>query len=86
MKKPLYSSPEAFSLLPLLALLPVKGNIAKLNDLTTSLFARYEKVHSLQKEAEGAPSNDRELLRRLSAEGAMLRQVLDWLEVKPEAN
>jgi hypothetical protein len=86
MKKQLFSSPEAFSLLPLLSLLPVHGKVAKLKDLTTSLFARYEKVHSMQREITTSTDNDRELSRRLAVEEAMLRQVLDWLEVKPESN
>jgi len=82
MKRSLYSPPEAFALSPLLALLPVKGEISRLSPLTASLYARYEKVSVLLKEAEDSVGV--EMKKRLLAEQAMLRQVLDWLEVKPE--
>ena len=82
MKKSLCSNPEPFSLSPLLALLPVKGQVGKLEALTSSLFARFEKVVALQKEMEANPETP-ELSRRPANEAAMLRQVLDWLAVKP---
>lgn len=82
MKKSLCSNPEPFSLSPLLALLPVKGQVGKLEALTSSLFARFEKVVALQKEMESNPESP-ELSRRPASEAAMLRQVLDWLAVKP---
>ena len=79
MKKGLYSNPESFSLSPLLALLPVRGVVGELEKLTSSLFARYERVRALKR------SLDEESLRgsqkRIVAEEAMLRQVLDWLSV-----
>ena len=43
-----------------------------------SLFARHEKVETLREEAKS-----KELERRYTAEEAMLRQILDWLAVKP---
>lgn len=77
MKRSLYSAPEAFSLNPLLFLLPVRSQIGGLGALTSSFYARYEKV---KEERQGATS-DQELTQKLAAEEAMLRQVLDWLEV-----
>lgn len=85
MKRSLCSSPEPFSLLPLLTLLPVQGKVGRLESLTASLFARYEKVVAQQREKpEGKEPLDREMQRRFSAEEAMLKQVLDWLAVRPE--
>ncbi len=82
MKSNRYSGPESFSLSPLLALLPVKGQIAKLATLTASFYARYEKVtHLLAELEQGA---EPEIKRRLNAELQMLKQVLDFLAVKPE--
>lgn len=82
MKRNLYSAPEAFSLSPLLALLPVRGDIGKLESLTASFYARYEKVSGLLKEAENVLGG--EIKKRLLAEQAMLKQILDWLVVKPQ--
>lgn len=82
MRKFLCSPPDAFSLSPLLALLPVQGDVGRLEALTTSLFARYEKVTALQRELAGV-SDSPEHMRQTAAEAAMLRQVLDWLAVKP---
>jgi hypothetical protein len=82
MKRSLYSPPESFSIAPLLALLPVRGKIGKLESLTSSLFARFEKVAALR--ADLGAEVDRETVKRLTAEEAMLKQVLDWLAVTPE--
>ena len=82
MKRSLYSAPEAFSLSPLLAILPVRGEIGRLESLTASFYARYEKVSGLLKEAENSLGG--EIKKRLSAEQAMLKQILDWLVVKPQ--
>lgn len=84
MKKSLFAPPDPFSLAPLLMLLPVRGDIAKLEALTSSLFARYEKVVALRRDM--GEDVEREVARRLGAEEAMLRQVLDWLAVNPERN
>lgn len=70
--------PDPFSLSPLLALIPQKGNLSRLESLVSSLFARYEKVEALRGEA-----TEQEAERRYAAESAMLRQILDWLAVKP---
>jgi hypothetical protein len=74
-RKSIYSPPDSFSLAPFLALLPVCGDIGKLEELTSSLYARYEKVAN-QEHAESG--------RARAAEAAMLKQVLDWLEVHPD--
>jgi hypothetical protein len=80
--------PDPFSLSPLLALLPQPGKIARLESLVSSLFARHEKVEALRNEEVDADddggSQDRE--RRYAAEAAMLRQILDWLALKPTAS
>ena len=82
MKRPIFAPPDSFSLSPLLALLPVKGQISKLEGLKTSFFARFEKVRGLLHELDAASSAD--LYARLSHEQAMLKEVLTWLEVNLE--
>lgn len=82
MRRSLISAPDAFSLNPLLALLPVRGDVSRLSGLTGSLFARYERVVSLQRETSESLSAD--VRRRMSVEEAMLKQLLDWLDVRPE--
>ena len=84
MRKLLYSYPDPFSISPLLALLPIVGKTSKLDALTSSLYARYERVTSLQKESV-QDGEHRSLDRRYAAEAAMLKQVLDWLEVNPSS-
>ena len=83
MKRSLFSPPDPHSLLPLLGLLPVQGKVGKLETLTSSMYARYENVVLVQRETQD--SMGEEAMRRCAAEEAMLRQVLDWLAVKPEA-
>lgn len=70
--------PEAFSLSPLLCLLPEGGNLYRLESLVSSLYARQEKVEALRSEAP-----DRDSERRCALEAAMLRQILEWLAHKP---
>lgn len=81
MKKSILTPPDDFSLSPLLSLLPVKGKVGRLEALTSSLFARYEKVMADLRENDSEKEGTKH--RRLSAEGEMLKQVLEWLEVKP---
>lgn len=69
--------PDAFSLSPLLALLPSCGSITRLDGLVSSLFARHEKIAALRQEA-----SSKEEERRYAVEEAMLRQILDWLAVR----
>ena len=71
-------SPDSFSLAPLLSLLPSVGNVARLEGLVSSLFARYESVEAAR---EGVSSG--EVREQLALESAMLRQILDWLAVQP---
>ena len=82
MKRSIFSPPDPFSLSPLLSLLPVKGDIANLQSLTSSLFARHEAVSALRRELE--KSDDRDARRRLVAEETMLKRVLEWLAVSPQ--
>lgn len=83
MKRSLLAPPDSFTLAPLLALLPCRGDISKLESLTPSLFARYEKVLAFQRECAQNPELA-DSSRKFSAEAAMLRTVLDWLQVKPD--
>ena len=82
MKKSLLSPPDPFGLSPLVLLLPVIGRVGGLSPLTSSLFARFEKVQGLKEELSTEP--DRAAFRRLAAEESMLKEVLDWLAVRPE--
>ena len=79
MKKPLLGPIESFSLSPLLSLMPSEGGLEKLQSFTASFFARYERVTAQRQEAA-----DPEIQRRLLLEESMLRQVLDWLAVRPQ--
>ena len=80
MKRPTYSSPDPFSMLPLLSILPSTGKLPRLEELASSFFARHENVVALSK-ASG--EIDQDVVRRLHAEELMLRQVLDWLQMNP---
>ena len=82
MKKPAYSPPDPFSMLPLLSILPSVGKIQRLESFSSSLFARYESVSGVTK---GSAEINRDLAQRIGAEEGMLRLVLDWLQVKPES-
>lgn len=79
MRRPLFSPPDPFSLSPLLSLLPVHGRIGALAALTSSLYARFEKVQALRAELDAEV--DRDAYRRFASEEAMLKSVLDWLAV-----
>ena len=75
MKKPLASPPDPFSVHPLLAILPRRGSVNKLESFRSSLFARYERVGN-----EVGQQTTVEGKRRLQNEQAMLRVVLDWIQ------
>ena len=77
MKRSLASPPDPFSVHPLLAVLPSRGSLVRLEDFRSALFARYEGV---QRGLQSAAQNQ-EIRRRLSAEEAMLRVVLEWLQL-----
>lgn len=75
MKRPLSSPPDPFSVHPLLAILPRRGSLSKLENFRSSLFARHERVV-----AERSTAPVEEQRRRLQSEEAMLRVVLDWIK------
>ena len=79
MKRSLFSGVEDFSLSPLLAILPVRGDVRKLEALSSSIFARYERVSKLQSDASG--EGTAATRRRHDLEAAMLKQVLEWLSI-----
>lgn len=86
MKRSLYSAVDEFSLSPLLAILPVRGRIGQIESLKSAMFARYERVAAQQQDAQhqaDAERIDESSRRRLDAEAAMLKQVLEWLALKP---
>lgn len=80
MPKNALSLPDEFAQSPLLAILPAVGDPARLVELTSSLYARYESVTSLLR---GVESEEGRAHERLSAEEAMLKKVLDWLNLTP---
>jgi len=82
MKRLLYSSPEPFSLSPLLSLLPVMGKMGELEKLTASLYARYEKAAALKESLN--TGSGQEGHQRIFAEEAMLKQILEWLSVNTD--
>jgi hypothetical protein len=82
MKRTLLSAPDGLALLPSLALLAPRGSLNRLEQLTSSFYARFEKVTALSEEAAAVEDIDRDVARRLAAEQAMLQQVLDWLKLK----
>ncbi len=88
MPKPIFSTPEDFSISPLLQLLPVKSKVAKLETLNSSLYARYEKVSMQIRDIDSAVSDARQTdnseIKTMQAELLMLKQVLDWLDITPE--
>ena len=72
--------PDQFSQSPLIAVLPVLGDPGRLVDRTNSLYARFESVSRFRKELDGVENPS---LTRLIAEEAMLKRVLEWLELTP---
>lgn len=76
-KRSLFSPPDDFSISPMLSLLPTRGNVNKLSSLNASLFARHERVVN-------SPKNSGDEAKRLASEEAMLRLVLEWLEIKTD--
>ena len=66
---------------PLLALLPAKSQVNKLEGLSSFFYARFERVNAILVEAAMRPEEPPPLA--LQAERAMLQQILDWLEITP---
>lgn len=79
MKKSYFGNPDPFALLPMLSLLPVQGDLSKLSNLKESMYARFERVLAFKK-----GSGTGEGTRVMAGELAMLKQVLEFLEVVPE--
>jgi hypothetical protein len=77
-KRKIVGPVEAFSLAPLLSIIPGDGGTDRLESFTASFFARYEKVRDLR----SASGVSKDVDRHYASEEAMLRQVLDWLAVK----
>lgn len=71
--------PDLFSLSPVTTMLPVTGDVARLEGSVSSLFARYEVVEK----ALRTVVDDSEL-ESLGRERAMLLEVLNWLSVDPD--
>lgn len=80
-KQSLLSQSDSFSAAPLLSLLPVAGDIARLESYISAFYARFEQVEGLKKSE--AAKDDRLFEQRCVAESGMLRAVLDWLAIKP---
>ena len=72
------SVPDPFALGPLIALLPKRGDMRRLDARVQSIYARYEHIESLRVEHKGD-----DIERRYSVEVTMLRNILDWLSVQP---
>jgi hypothetical protein len=81
MKRSLLSPPDAGTRMPLVALLPSRGDISKLEGLTSSLFARYERAQRALSEQKSGSL----LYKRTQAEFFMLKEVLEWLSVDTQA-
>jgi hypothetical protein len=79
---PDYSPPEEFVSAPLLCMVPIVGDVTRLEGFTTSLYARYEKISLIVSEMERAPQVS--AVGRFNAEREMLREILDWLAITPE--
>ena len=79
MRKQIYSPPDPFTLSPLLALLPVIGKVGNLPSLSTSLYARYENVKNALHGSE--LKVDSAAMQAFASEEAMLKQVLEWLQI-----
>ena len=82
MKRPLYSKPDNFSISPYLSLLPSKGMIGNLEQISNSIFARLESVQVAKRNMQ--LSGDTNGMRGLQAEETMLKHVLDWLAMSTE--
>ena len=79
MKRSVISPPDDFSTSPFFSVLPIVGDTTKLPALKTSLFARFENVMGLK---QAVAPEDRATIKKLHAEEAMLRAVLEWLNVR----
>lgn len=74
-------STDSFSLLPLFSLLPPEGDIREISQYSSAFYARFEEVLQLRKQAESSASTDD--VQKYRNEEVMLRNVLEWLAIKP---
>ena len=81
MSKPKFSPPEPFFVDPLLHLLPVRGSLNDLESLSSSMFAKYQQINLLLANVEAKT----QMSNKMEAEASMLRHVLEWLKLNPDA-
>jgi hypothetical protein len=80
---PDYSRPEEFVTTPLLAIVPIHGNVNDLEGFTSALYARYEKLSQvLNDQFSEQPSPEGGAVRNFERE--MIKEVLAWLSIVPE--
>jgi len=79
-KRSRFSAPDPYTLSPLFALLSEQGQLIDLEGLSSSLFARLDGLLTVKENLDR--DRQREELKRVTAEEAMLRVALDWLSVK----
>jgi hypothetical protein len=82
MKRSLAAGADPFTIHPLLSILPSRGSLARLDELRSALYARYEVV---QRGLQARPTSS-ESQRKAVAEEAMLRIVLEWLQADEGAS
>lgn len=73
-----FGNVDFFSASPFLAIMPVLSSVNELEHMTSSLFARYEKVTAIRKKLKNSNNTSDEYFQ-LRAEEKMLKSVLDWL-------
>jgi len=83
-KRSRFSAPDPYTLSPLFALLPEQGQLIDLEGLSSSLFARLDGLLAFKDGLDR--DRQREELKRVAAEEAMLRVALEWLSVKVESS
>jgi hypothetical protein len=81
--KPLFEVSEIGTMHPLLSILPNFGSVSKLRALTSSLFARHQRILQMISQLE-LMEGAAETRRRYLSEEIMLRQALEWLGAEVE--
>lgn len=82
-KRSRFAAPDPYTLSPLFALLPEHGQLIDLEGLSSSLFARLDGLLSIKESLDR--DQQREEVKKLVAEEAMLRVALEWLSVKVDS-
>jgi hypothetical protein len=80
-KSSLSSSPDAYATNPLMTLLPVY-EVSRLDIYTSSFYARYERVKN-QRLAYTGHTLTEDVLKGILAEELLLKEVLEWLAIRP---